>query len=359
MHNKLRVYTIKLSNMNGGNNTWSGSNAMLMNLGKWGINSGVILHEVGHQIGLADTYYWINHEPVGQPDAIMNNLWSLNGKLQKDDIDGIRFVWKVLNKKNNGKVCPLGYKKGEYRGKLIWGENYCVIDPNADPDDQDIGNNNTLTDKNQYCADWARRGECTRNPNYMLPNCALSCSQVTNNNNNNLVDKNQFCSSWATRGECTRNPNYMLPNCALSCSQVKTNNTVLTISKITSRGGKGQWGEGKLKAFDRKINTKWLDESRSTWIKVKYNRGFTLSSYKLTSANDVISRDPKNWKLMGSNNGQNWVELDRRNNITFSRRHQTKNFTVNSNQSFNEYYLVITSNHGNKMTQIAEIDFID
>jgi len=32
-------------------------------------------------------------------------------------------------------------------------------------------------------------------------------------------DKNQQCSSWAERGECSKNPAYMLPNCAKSCGE--------------------------------------------------------------------------------------------------------------------------------------------
>ena len=378
---RLRVYVVRLSNMNGGNNTWSGGRTMHMNLGNWAISPVVILHEVGHQIGLADTYFWDNHKPIDQPDAIMNNAWDHDGKLQRDDIDGIRFVWKVLDKRNNGEVCPYGYKKGGYEGKLIWGETFCIIDHSVDPNDMHDDNNSRdddlLADNNQYCASWAQRGECSRNSAYMLPNCALSCSLVGNdsnnnnnsngyndsNNNSNLVDNNQYCAAWAERGECSLNPAYMLPNCALSCSQVDNNsnnndNTELKVIGILSRGGKGAWGEGKNKAFDGRIDTKWLDDSRSTWIEVKYNKRFKLTSYKITSANDVMSRDPKNWVLTGSN-GSSWFELDRRTDVYFSHRNQTKTFYVNSNQSFNEYRLQIISNRGHQMTQLSEIEYLD
>ncbi|KAJ8032265.1 hypothetical protein HOLleu_25746 [Holothuria leucospilota] len=40
--------------------------------------------------------------------------------------------------------------------------------------------------------------------------------------NNNCVDNNQYCRDWANRGECQRNPGYMLINCALSCNQCRT-----------------------------------------------------------------------------------------------------------------------------------------
>lgn len=31
-------------------------------------------------------------------------------------------------------------------------------------------------DKNEFCGDWAKNGECTRNPGYMLKSCAASCA---------------------------------------------------------------------------------------------------------------------------------------------------------------------------------------
>jgi hypothetical protein len=40
-----------------------------------------------------------------------------------------------------------------------------------------------LDDNHESCEYWASVGECDINPNYMLENCALSCSQVGENNN--------------------------------------------------------------------------------------------------------------------------------------------------------------------------------
>ena len=36
-------------------------------------------------------------------------------------------------------------------------------------------------------------------------------------------DNNGLCPSWAYRGECSRNPRYMLVNCRLSCKQCRPN----------------------------------------------------------------------------------------------------------------------------------------
>ena len=36
-----------------------------------------------------------------------------------------------------------------------------------------------ISDKNEKCEDWAKMGECQRNPGFMLENCAVSCDIVS------------------------------------------------------------------------------------------------------------------------------------------------------------------------------------
>merc|ERR1711860_320756 len=71
------------------------------------------------------------------------------------------------------------------------------------------------------CPSWAARGECQRNPGYMLRNCKKSCKNAGNSDNSsNLTDNHVNCPGWAKRGECKRNPGYMLRNCRKSCKSV-------------------------------------------------------------------------------------------------------------------------------------------
>ena len=169
-HNGLRVYHIRINNMQGGNNHVSD---LRMNMGNWGVHKLVVLHEMGHACGLADTYSWEGREPIGQPSATMNNVWSLNGVLQQDDIDAIRFVWARLRGATDD-ICPDGYKisqikiKGEVVDKGTWGESFCLPDEGG-------GGGDECVDKNTNCSGWAANGECTKNPNYMIPNCCKSC----------------------------------------------------------------------------------------------------------------------------------------------------------------------------------------
>jgi signal transduction histidine kinase len=55
----------------------------------------------------------------------------------------------------------------------------------------------------------------------------------------------------------------------------------------------------------------------------------TLKGYALTSANDLPTRDPRDWRLLGSNDGgKTWTTLDVRQNEIFSTRFQRRVFML-------------------------------
>lgn len=87
--------------------------------------------------------------------------------------------------------------------------------PRPRPRPQPAGVATTCQDYKRYCASWASRGECTRNPYYMQKNCRRSCRLCTQNTP--CVDNNPLCNFWTSRGECTRNPGYMQRYCRKSC----------------------------------------------------------------------------------------------------------------------------------------------
>jgi len=78
------------------------------------------------------------------------------------------------------------------------------------------GGNSNCRDESRSCRYWAGRGECRRNPGYMMKSCCKSCGGG-GGGNNNCRDNSASCRSWAARGECRRNPGYMNSNCRLSC----------------------------------------------------------------------------------------------------------------------------------------------
>ena len=67
-----------------------------------------------------------------------------------------------------------------------------------------------------------------------------------------------------------------------------------------------------------------------------------VQQYALTSANDFPQRDPRDWKLLGSNDGgKTWTTLDTRKGEVFQERHQRRVFKMNNHAAFKTYRLQI------------------
>lgn len=108
--------------------------------------------------------------------------------------------------------------------------------------------------------------------------------------------------------------------------------------------------ESVRKLFDDDPTTKWQDfanaypTTRSSWIQYQYASGQKdiVTDYTLTSANDNPSRDPSDWRLLGSNDGgSTWTTLDTRTGEVFANRFQKRSFSVASPAAFNIYRLQI------------------
>jgi PAS domain S-box-containing protein len=68
-----------------------------------------------------------------------------------------------------------------------------------------------------------------------------------------------------------------------------------------------------------------------------------LVGYSLTSANDFFARDPTDWQLLGSSDGETWDVLDVRRNETFPKRLQRRYFVLQKPASYAFYRLQIDS----------------
>lgn len=118
--------------------------------------------------------------------------------------------------------------------------------------------------------------------------------------------------------------------------------------------------ETALKLFDNNANTKWLGvQTANVWVQIQFNYGDTqaVKTYSMVSANDEPTRDPKNWRVEGSNDGSNWQVLDEQSNQTFSARFQTKEYAISDDKvkEYAYYRLFILNNNGEKTnTQLAD-----
>merc|ERR1719154_95668 len=96
---------------------------------------------------------------------------------------------------------------------------------------------NTCEDKNEFCGDWKRKGECTKNPEFMNESCKKSCGKCGTTTSNNCVDDNEFCGDWQRKGECTRNAEFMNKSCKKSCNACSTVTTTTAAPTTTPTEG--------------------------------------------------------------------------------------------------------------------------
>jgi hypothetical protein len=121
----------------------------------------------------------------------------------------------------------------------------------------------------------------------------------------------------------------------------------------------GTVGENASKAFDANVNTKWFsgDGNSTGWLAYQFpgTTSHVVTSYSITSANDVPGRDPADWLLQGSNDGSKWVAVDQRSGQVFANRHQTNSYTCSPAIAYRWFRLLVTANSGALEVQLAEL----
>ncbi|KAI1729973.1 common central domain of tyrosinase domain-containing protein [Ditylenchus destructor] len=126
--------------------------------------------------------------------------------------------------------------------------------------------------RNPCCDDWARKGECRSNRDYMREYCRVSCKLCTPAFNSSSECPNQHvsCRQWSEMGQCRESSGsvlFMQENCRQSCNlcQVRKLTTCMNNSrKINNdnrpgpnsrRNGGRQMDEKKASVFSRFVST--------------------------------------------------------------------------------------------------------
>ncbi len=117
--------------------------------------------------------------------------------------------------------------------------------------------------------------------------------------------------------------------------------------------------QGVEKTLDGKPDTKWCMEHEGrpvVWqITLPKTADEPLTRYTLTSADDVPTRDPQRWQLLGSNDGTEWTVLDEQQlDAPFPKRHTSKTFTFKNDKLFRSYRFVFQLTDKSHF-QVAEI----
>ncbi|PXY35439.1 cytochrome C [Prauserella flavalba] len=120
--------------------------------------------------------------------------------------------------------------------------------------------------------------------------------------------------------------------------------------------GENPPNETGAKLVDGNPNSKWLTFADTGWAALELAEPAAISHYALTSANDFAGRDPLDWTLQGSQDGQTWTDLDRRTGEDFPERFQPREFRFDNTEAYAHYRLDITANAGESATQLAEIE---
>lgn len=107
--------------------------------------------------------------------------------------------------------------------------------------------------------------------------------------------------------------------------------------------------------IDRNNQTKWLSFHSTANITMEFSKPQHIVKYAFTSANDAPERDPKNWTLYGSNDGEDWAKIDSQSGVSFDGRFQRKIFKFDNDAEYKYYRFDITKNAGENITQLAEI----
>ena len=117
--------------------------------------------------------------------------------------------------------------------------------------------------------------------------------------------------------------------------------------------------EDGSKAFDLDITTKWYagDGNATGWLAYQFpgTDAHVVTSYSITSGNDVPERDPTAWELQGSNDGSSWVMVDQRSAQVFAQRRLTSPYTCANTTAYRWYRLLITANDGGTSLQLSEL----
>ncbi len=138
--------------------------------------------------------------------------------------------------------------------------------------------------------------------------------------------------------------------------QVATNDDHDTITnRLITASNENAPLEGIDKLMDGNIYSKWLCSGNTAWAKVQYPAAKIINEYHIASANDSPERDPKDWTILGSNDGVNWDTLDTRTNETWTGRYSTNSYSFSNSLGYTYYKWNIILNNGGNLIQCAEL----
>jgi hypothetical protein len=127
-------------------------------------------------------------------------------------------------------------------------------------------------------------------------------------------------------------------------------------------------GEGAFNVFDNRVGSgddKWCCDLNG-WVEADFgSKRYQLTSFTVTSANDVPARDADIWKIFGSNDGVNYTTIFSYDRDGFSpwgqNRYQTIEYSAGPDYLLPAAYSIFRyqsfSTAGNGAHQLGELEF--
>ena len=105
--------------------------------------------------------------------------------------------------------------------------------------------------------------------------------------------------------------------------------------------------EGVEKVFDNNSNTKFYYNTQSpqgSWWQWTYNdeKRVVANNYGIVVGGDCNIRHPSGWRVLASNDGENWDVLDEQSGVMYTSAYQQKRFDMNNTLAYNQYRLYAT-----------------
>ena len=122
-------------------------------------------------------------------------------------------------------------------------------------------------------------------------------------------------------------------------------------------GGGPDGNEGSKKLIDNNITTKLFlgGVGGNLTFQFEYFVPQIINGYSMTSGNDANERDPKRWKVEGSQDGVNWTIVDERSNEQWASFRLTRVFTNNNATAYKFYKFSILELRSGSNFQMSEV----
>ena len=156
-----------------------------------------------------------------------------------------------------------------------------------------------------------------------------------------------------------------------SLGEIVINDIAENHVSITDNGHTANAQETSERLFDGNNNTKWYSLAGTSgtkqefpcWVMIDPGKAIEISGYTLVSGNDMPDRDPKDWKLLASDDGESWTEIDSQSDQSFDSRNAEYTYKLNDNASYRYYRFEVSavksSNPAGTGLQLSELVFLD